>query len=151
MDRTTAGKVERGKEKEPAVCVPGPADNGRVDEGAPAKGKDHGRQKTTALKGATNHNHDSAEGEHTLVETEERLGEVARSSGHNVLETKVFESADVMICINGVGEGVTPKEPLERDNAEDTHCLPKQCGGRFATTQAGVEEAEAGNDGEDED
>lgn len=49
----------------------------------------------------------------------------------------------------GKGEGVAPKVPLKGNDGKGCHTGPNQAEGRLSSSQAGVEEAEAGDHDDD--
>lgn len=116
MDRTTTSKVKRGKVEKPTIAIPGPASDGAVDDGSPAKGKDHGRHDATTLKRTSNHKLNGNGTEEHLVETEDNLWNQSRTGRRcdaNVHQAKVGHVANKGTGSARVRQTVAPKHPLE--------------------------------------
>lgn len=103
--------VERGKVEKPAIGVPGPACNGTVDDGAPAKGENEGRHDTATLERATDDDLYCASGEEKLVKAEDDFREDGAAGGWggcDFSQAKVGEVTNKRVGSTGEGKRVTP-------------------------------------------
>lgn len=116
MHGATASIVEGGEVVQPAITIPGPAGDWAVDDRGPPETEEQGRKHSPTLKRTADHDHDRADAEEQLVETEDNLGEVdaaGRRSSGDILETKVRKISDEWACGARVCQRVSPEHPLE--------------------------------------
>jgi hypothetical protein len=144
VHRCAAGKVIAAHNVAPAIGVPSPAGDGIVNDGGPAEGEDHGRQKTAAFGGGANGECDRDGGEHALVDGKHQIWNAAGADGRraqDISEANVLEVADEATGAAGEDERIAPEEPLEGDEGGGDDGQPDegQCG--LAAREAGVKES----------